>query len=167
MITITYYFTQLEDDIQTLYKQMNIRNPYEITLENIAQKLDIELYFRAITSRAIIIDKKPIIILDNREPHYKQREKFSHEIGHILKHSGNQLLMPEPFRLYQEWKAKNFMYHFAVPTFMLNNLKQHDLNEHFISENFNVSKEFARTRIDQYKNKAYFSKNRTTEVINL
>ena len=41
-----------------------------------------------------------IIILDKRNSSQKQREDFLHELGHLLRHEGNQILLPKPFVQY-------------------------------------------------------------------
>ncbi|MGG0972759.1 ImmA/IrrE family metallo-endopeptidase [Bacillus subtilis] len=65
----------------------------------------------------------PCIILDSRISKKKQWEDFSHELCHHINHVGVQYKLPPLFRELQENQANAFMYHFAVPSFMLKNIK--------------------------------------------
>lgn len=65
-------------------------------------------------------------------------------------------MMPDSFRLYQEWKSNNFMYHFAVPTFMLryaNIPVDSDQAIQFIAEIFKVAPTFAKHCLNLYYQK--------------
>lgn len=149
------YTTHTEDYIQTLYHSLSIFFPEQIDMIKIAKKLNIWLHFAPYGSRAIIRDKLPSIIIDNRKQSYLQWEDFGHELCHILFHIGNQLHMPKMFLDYQEAKAYNFMQHFCIPTFMLQELNFPESrieSIHLIAKTFNVSLQFAENRLMHYEN---------------
>src|SRR5699024_576158 len=93
------------------------------------------------------------IYLDPAIPRKKRKEVFSHELEHILFHSGVQLFMTESFRRMQEWQANNFALHFAVPTFMLRELVLRERNQAIdtIATTFHVTHNFAAKRLNHYE----------------
>lgn len=153
--TYTYHTNQTEDYIMKLYQSMSIINPQDIDMVAISTKLNIWLHFAPFGSRAIYRNGLPSIIIDNRKSLHRQWEDFGHELCHILFHVGNQLHIPKMFLDYQEAKAKNFMLHFCIPTFMLRKLDFPDTRLetiHLIAENFNVSFQIANERLLHYEN---------------
>lgn len=151
----TYYTTQLEDYIQKLYQSLDIFVPEQLNMITISSKLNIWLHFAPFGSRAIYRTNLPSIIIDNRKAIPHQWEDFGHELCHILFHVGNQLHMPKMFLDYQEAKAKNFMLHFCIPTFMLKKLNLPDTRLEavcLIAETFNVSFQIANERLLRYEN---------------
>lgn len=153
-----YTYTHLEDNVNRLYTEMKILNPSEQSIDAISEKLGIEVCYKEISSRAIITQGTQIIILDKRLNKSIRWEKFCHEVGHILFHKGNQLMMPDSFRLYQEWKSNNFMYHFAVPTFMLRSVNipvDPDQAIQFLTKTFKVTPSFAKHRLNLYNQKVF------------
>ncbi|MES5892928.1 hypothetical protein COM08_12750 [Bacillus wiedmannii] len=152
---ITYYTTQLEDYIEKLYNSLSISTPEQLDMIIIAKKLNIWLHFAPFGSCAICRDNLPSIIIDNRITFYQQWEDFGHELCHILFHVGNQLYVPKLFLNYQEAKAKNFMLHFCIPTFMLRTLDFPETRKesiYLIAKTFNVSFQVAKRRLLHYEN---------------
>ncbi|MDH4419973.1 ImmA/IrrE family metallo-endopeptidase [Bacillus cereus] len=153
--TPTYYTTLLEDYIENLYHSFSIFVPEQIDMTTITQNLNIWLHFAPFGSRAIYRNDLPSIIIDNRKTPYQQWEDFGHELCHILLHAGNQLYVPKIFLDYQETKAKNFMLHFCVPTFMLRSLEFPETKKetvYLIANVFNVSFRVAEQRLLHYEN---------------
>ncbi|RDY70279.1 ImmA/IrrE family metallo-endopeptidase [Halobacillus trueperi] len=96
-----------------------------------------------------------IIKVDSRVSVRSQRQQFFHELGHVLFHYGDQQHLPRTFVEYQEFKARNFALHYAVPTFMLHELdfpKYRTQAIHLISETFQVTYSFAQERLRHYEN---------------
>ncbi|PEE17095.1 hypothetical protein CON53_16600 [Bacillus cereus] len=154
--TQPYYTTQIEDYIENLLHSLSIFVPEQLDMTLIAQKLNIWLHFVPLGSRAIYRGDLPSIIIDNRNAFYHQWEDFGHELCHVLFHVGNQLYMSKLFLDYQETKAKNFMLHFCIPTFMLRTLDFPETQKesiHFIAKTFNVSFHLAKQRLLHYENK--------------
>jgi len=138
-------YTHLEDYIYDLLKVIKINEPKELTIENVANRLGLTVIYR---SKAFRFDD--VIIL---RPGTKQQEwqYFVHELSHYLRHAGNQLSMHYLFRDLQEDQANHFSYHFCVPTFMLQELKE--VNTHEIMTLFNVEEGFAFKRLEMYQSK--------------
>lgn len=153
--TRPYYTTHIEDYIEELYHSLSIFDPEQIDMIIISQKMNIWVHFVPFGSRAICRNDLPSIFIDSRNTMYHQWEDFGHELCHILFHVGNQLRMPKMFLDYQETKAKNFMLHFCIPTFMLRKLVLPDSRVEAISliaDTFNVSLESANDRLLHYEN---------------
>ncbi|KAB2335046.1 ImmA/IrrE family metallo-endopeptidase [Bacillus mesophilum] len=158
-----YQLTPLESRIKGLYEQFDIKYPEQIDMNLIANKLDIWIHYWDKESRMNCINGLYSIILSNRKPNVEQWEDFCHELGHVIRHHGNQSKMFHSFKNLQETQASNFMYHFAVPTFMLLDLKLHESMHlkdcvKFVSETFNVTYEFARVRLNHFKNQWLLAK---------
>ncbi|HLR71553.1 MAG TPA: ImmA/IrrE family metallo-endopeptidase [Pseudogracilibacillus sp.] len=75
---------------------------------------------------------------------------FGHEVCHYLRHCGNQLKMHPLFLQLQESQANHFAYHFCVPTFMLQQLREVTIYD--VMELFNVEFDFALRRLEMYRN---------------
>ncbi|TRM13208.1 ImmA/IrrE family metallo-endopeptidase [Lentibacillus cibarius] len=142
-----YIYTHLEDYIQNLYKYLRINRPNQLTIDSIAKKLNLNIYYGKFSFRF----GKDLIIQEST----KQREwqLFGHEVGHYLRHCGNHLAMNRLFIDLQEWQANHFAYHFCVPTFMLQNTD--NLSIYTIMNLFNVECDFATRRLEMYQNKLY------------
>lgn len=142
----------LEDSIMHLYSNLNIITPAQLAIENIADKLNIELMYWDEPSQAFSNDDMIFIFL-NRS--LVLSEEFCHELGHILLHAGDQMHMDPLFIEYQEIKANNFALHAAVPTSMLMEL---NLPSNYfeavkvIQDTFCVSSEFACRRLNHFIN---------------
>ncbi|ALX47611.1 ImmA/IrrE family metallo-endopeptidase [Lentibacillus amyloliquefaciens] len=143
-----YITTPLEDSIQKLYWRIGIKEPKH-SIEDIATRLGISICYQKIPLSA-----DGIIFIDPLQNKCKQREVFTHELGHVLQHVGVQLGMPEDFRHMQEAKARNFALHFTVPTFMLLELsmpKYRNQAVNLIAERFGVTHDFADERLLHYE----------------
>ncbi|GGN64602.1 ImmA/IrrE family metallo-endopeptidase [Oceanobacillus indicireducens] len=140
-------YTHLEDYIRDLLKSISIQNPSDLNIENIANRMHL-----------IVTYKKKAFRHDNEivlQPGTKQQEwrLFAHELCHYLRHYGNQLLMHKLFIDLQEYQANYFTYHFCVPTFMLDQLKEVTVD--VIMNLFNVEHEFAFRRLEMYHSKTF------------
>ena len=144
--------THLEDYIYELYNAIDISTPDQLSVHGIAKKLKVNVKYGAFDLR---IDN--IIFLSKSSPQ-EEWETFGHELGHYLRHHGNQMLMHLDFKVLQEYQADQFAYQFCVPTFMLQN---YQLANYFniedgvpiIARDFNVTEDFARKRLIQFRNK--------------
>jgi Zn-dependent peptidase ImmA (M78 family) len=164
---LEYTYTPLEEFVKDLYSALSIATPNEIDTKDIANQLNIKLYFYDDGSTAV----GNRIFIDERLTRARQWEDFGHELCHILRHHGNQLLMLDDDLLYsfmrlQESQSDNFMYQFCVPTFMLLNYKIANLLDvkagiPFIVEKFNVTEDFAAERLNRFKRQLLQSKSDT------
>ncbi|MFP3467941.1 ImmA/IrrE family metallo-endopeptidase, partial [Leifsonia sp. SIMBA_070] len=82
------------------------------------------------------------ITIDKRLPSSIQREHFYHELCHILRHAGRQIIMPAAFRELQEWDATNFTRYAALPIHMLSSIEfSHPGIIDYLSSQFGVTPE--------------------------
>ncbi|WP_144499787.1 ImmA/IrrE family metallo-endopeptidase [Bacillus sp. FDAARGOS_235] len=159
--TQPYYTTQIEDYIKKLYLSLSIITPDQLDMITISNKLNIWLHYAPLGSRAICRGDLFSIVIDNRKTFYHQWEDFGHELCHVLFHVGNQLFLSKSFLDYQETKAKNFMMHFCVPTFMLRKLafpETRNASISLIANTFNVSFSIAEQRLIHYENQLLASR---------
>jgi Zn-dependent peptidase ImmA (M78 family) len=147
-----YQFTPLEDDIKKMYQSLGIMEPYQLDMMDIAEKLDIWVCYKKMGSKAVDDDGLFTMFLDIRLSPSDQWQEFGHELCHLLRQAGNQLVLKDSFVRFQETKAENFSYEFCVPSFMLLNLslpQQRSEAVQFVSETFNVTLDFADKRLAQ------------------
>lgn len=153
-----YQLNRLEEKIQQIYTDLCISNPSEIDPYHIANEYNVWIYFHEDESEVYKRKGKDSdlysMYLDERLSFQEQWQDFCHEFGHVVEHVGNQNKLQKPFRKLQERQANNFMYHFAVPSFMLLNYEIANYYEDgvfFIADTFNVTKEFAYRRLEMFR----------------
>jgi Zn-dependent peptidase ImmA (M78 family) len=152
---LNYTFTPLESWIENLYKHLSISTPEQLNMIDIAAKLQIWLHFVDTESAALDRDGLYSLIIDRRLSKEQQWEDFGHELGHILRHAGNQMMLPYSMVKLQEAQANNFALHFCVPTFMLLQRPIPRLEREFIYDictTFNVTYPFAKKRLAHFEN---------------
>lgn len=155
-----YQTTLLEDWIKEFYFNIDVYYPRQLDLFDIAARLGIFVHFEEFSSRVYNGE----IIIDSRLSPEEQWEDFGHELCHLLRQEGNQLLLMRNQLLdIQEAKAENFALQFCAPTFML--LKNKVVNYlniqdgiPFVVEKFNVTEEFAKKRLIHFRNQLQLSK---------
>lgn len=149
---MNYTTSLLEDWIEEFYKKLGIFHPHQLDLHSIANRLGYSVSYRDISSR--FYDDS--VIIDERLSPQEQWQDFAHELCHVERHAGNQLLMTKQFIELQEYQANLFAYHFCVPSFMLLKLPLPDFSKqaiYFVANTFNVTLEFAEHRLDLFWNR--------------
>ncbi|WP_025693049.1 ImmA/IrrE family metallo-endopeptidase [Paenibacillus zanthoxyli] len=154
-----YKKTHLEDFVEQLYIQHDILTPEDITVPTISKGLTIKIEYARITSMSHRLRSgKHVIILDERGTPQKQRGDFLHELGHLLRHEGNQLLLPKPFVQYQEEDAEQFILYALLPFFMIECLELSPDRKQAVqqlAETFTVGTELASKRYNQIMRREY------------
>ncbi|GIO06273.1 hypothetical protein J31TS6_23010 [Brevibacillus reuszeri] len=152
-----YSPTPLETWISHFYKQLGIKTPEKLDEQRIARSLNIHLFYKEIPSMAYEFGRFKSITIDKRLPTLVQRERFYHELCHILRHAGRQIMMPAAFRELQEWDARNFTMYAALPLHMLKNYdyKQPEIVEE-LSEQFRVTPELCTERLKRISEKVKY-----------
>lgn len=140
-------YSHLEDFVLQIYRYLAIYQPEQINVVDIAQKMGIKLHYDNFSLR---YDNYIVIKKSTKQ---KEWQDFAHELGHYLRHEGNQMKMFPMFRELQEYQADSFSYHFCVPTFMLDQLYHYDAND--IARRFNVEYQFAYRRLEMYQSKIF------------
>lgn len=149
-----YHMTPTEQAVEELYQQLNITEPNQIDMFDIARKLNIWLHFEPIASISFSRNDMHSMIIDSRLSPQEQWEDFGHELYHLIRNAGNQLLLPESFVRMQESRADNFALDFCIPTFMLLNMPLTGTRPELIetvAETFNVTPQFAEKRLKKHE----------------
>ncbi|MCE3203505.1 ImmA/IrrE family metallo-endopeptidase [Paenibacillus sonchi] len=151
-----YIRTHLEDFVEQLYLKHEIFTPAEITISNISRQMNIVVeyttakHFKGVSFRAP--SGRFIILLDKNRSRQEQRVDFFHELGHLLRHAGNQLVMPDSFLQYQEADTEQFALYALMPFSMLKQLELSSDRKQAIQQiatAFTVGIELASKRFDQ------------------
>lgn len=156
---MSYTKTHLEEFVETLYKNLDITTPEELDMEFIAYKLGIGLEYIDAPSKSVYAAGFVVVLIDKKLPPPVQWQEFAHELAHVLRHAGNQTLLPNGLRMMQEWQAEHFAAYFCVPGFMLEKMElPFSLQEAIpiISEKFNVMPWFALARFNQWSHRYFF-----------
>ncbi|MEZ2715383.1 ImmA/IrrE family metallo-endopeptidase [Niallia circulans] len=149
-----YHTTLLEDWIKDLLHNLGIHHPHQLNFDILTQRLGLIVIEKPIKSRIY----NGVVFIDSRLTSEQEKwQVFAHELKHYLRHAGNQLLLPKPFVDLQEKQAENFAHHLCVPTFMLLNYEIANYTNledgiRFISDTFNVTGEFAKKRLQHFRN---------------
>ncbi|MGE7922334.1 ImmA/IrrE family metallo-endopeptidase [Viridibacillus arvi] len=149
----TYCYSHLEDFVKSFYSKIHIHQPPDLNMLEIAKELHIKVFYWPNGSQALFFEQTGYIFLNNELSPQQQWQDFTHELCHVLLHSGDQMHLHPLFVEYQEHKAKNFALQAAIPTFMLDELYQihkYRLSVWMIQEVFNVEENFAKKRLIQY-----------------
>lgn len=156
---IHYTKTHLEQFVEELYINHSILQPEDITIPRLSAELDIHIDYAPIQSRAYE-SKSGIrcVLLDNRTTPMKQRFDFLHELCHMLRHVGNQMVLPIPFIKAQEEDAEKFVLYATMPFFMIQSYSlsgNYNIAIQQISKAFGVSRDMAKIRFDQILRREY------------
>lgn len=147
-----YVTSALEDWITNKYIRNKINTASDIDIYRIARKERIFIHIKPFPSRFDVYGRYQAITLDSRCSPEEQREQFFHELCHILRHVGNQTMMPNAFRELQEWDANHFMMYAALPYYLV---KQYDyFNPNLIRDlanDFKVTEELCFKRMEHIK----------------
>ncbi|MFD1066961.1 ImmA/IrrE family metallo-endopeptidase [Oceanobacillus locisalsi] len=142
------YYSDVEKFVEAIYKQLGIQDPEELSISAIAEALNIEIIY----SESISMRVDHFIVLP-RSPLENRWQIFGHELCHYFFHEGDQRFMHSLFVDLQEHQADYFAYHFCIPTFMLQQLHVHSVND--ILQHFPVEFAFALHRLEMYQNKHF------------
>src|SRR5690625_2772027 len=113
-----FTYTKTEDFVLKLLLSLGIKNPQELTIENVAKLLKIKVKYWEFGSETSFYRGKTVIYLQHKETDQAQWQEFCHELCHAFWHAGRQEFLPYLFVQLQEYQANLFAYHFTVPTFM-------------------------------------------------
>lgn len=139
----------IEHHVKRFYESINISDPSCLSIEYISSKINVEVYYWERASSLIDLKSRHSVFINSKLSERGQWQDFGHEMKHYFYDGGSQVHLTKSFRYYQEVKADYFAYHFCVPTFMLQQLKE--VNTHDIARIFNVEFDFALRRLDMYK----------------
>ncbi|WP_010279822.1 ImmA/IrrE family metallo-endopeptidase [Paenibacillus senegalensis] len=148
-----YKCTPFEQWIEDVFLRYSIIQPQHLCIDYVARKFNIWVYYRKFNSAHFQLGRGLYSVnIDARLTKEEQWEDFLHELCHVLRHEGNQLVMAESFRRWQEQDANHFVPYAAMPFFMLKRLEipqqKEDILDLFI-HTFKVTRTLAEKRLEQ------------------
>ena len=149
-----YVFHTADETIKNLYASIDVTHERQLSPENIAERLRIELAFLPVPSMRI----NQSIYIDSRLSTEYRWEQFGHELCHLLWHSDNQLHLTQSFIDMQERQANSFALYACIPTAMLMAMEMPSERAyaiHRMMKLFGVSPPFAERRLDLHIEKMY------------
>lgn len=154
-----YQMTALEKWTEDLYQRLYIHEPSQISIDYIAERLNIWIHYLDVRSKSIEATAGMYsMFIDNRLPPELQRLEFLHELCHLLRHAGQHILMPGHFTQAQEDESERFILYAAMPYSMITAKNLPDLREdavEYIAVTFQVPFELALQRIDQIQRRVF------------
>lgn len=137
--------------ISNFYHSINILDVSLFTIETITERLSIKLCYWSHSSAIASYGDMCCVFINESLSKCGQWQNFGHEMYHYLHDETSYDLLNESYAEYGETKADYFAYHFCVPTFMLQQLKE--VSVYDVMELFNVEFDFAMRRLEMYMNK--------------
>lgn len=152
-----YKPTETEEWISFIYQKNGIHSAADMDLDHIAAIFRAMIELHPYESKVIWSSNFALIYLHALLSKEQRREHFFHELGHIVRHCGDQFAMPESFIELQEQQAAQFQLYAAMPAFMLNEFI-HDVYswgafEKILAEAFCLPIRFVQKRLDQIMNR--------------
>lgn len=156
-----YKSTPFEQWIEDMCQRYRITQPHHLTIEYVAWRFNIWVYYRKFHSAHFELGRGLYSVnVDARLNREEQWEDFLHELCHVLRHEGNQLIMAESFRQWQEQDANNFVPYAAIPFFMLKRMELPEQKEEIIDlfiHTFKVTRSLAERRLEQIQRRIFQS----------
>lgn len=148
-----YTLTHLEQFVEELYQRNGILSPQQLNIEEVARRLNIWIYFSGLGSKAVEIrEGLGSINIFKYQSRTLRWLDFLHELCHLLRHAGDQTIMPEQFTAAQEAEADHFVLYASMPFFMIRQMHLPDRRNEaiaYIASEFRVTTEIAEKRVDQ------------------
>lgn len=148
-MSYTYKPFALDLWVSKFLKRIGVIDLEDLDEKKIAQALRIYLTYNENRCYSYEEGNFKLINLNKNLDKIVQRERFFHELCHLLRHSGCQINMPLSFRELQEWDAGHFTRYAAIPYHMLKHVdfKSPTLINDMASI-FKVSEELCKNRVD-------------------
>src|SRR5690625_1424019 len=153
-----YYFRpkKIEEDISLFYKSKGFHYPHDLNEQDIAESLGVTLIYSNRPTYAYVDHDIKLINIENELPTIIRREHFFHEVCHVVRHSGSQLLMHEAFVDYQEMDSSRFIRYASLPYHMI---IEYDFTDPFLIQNlsvdFNVNPALCFERMQEMKRNCF------------
>ncbi|MBJ8024810.1 ImmA/IrrE family metallo-endopeptidase [Bacillus cereus] len=153
-----YTPTHFEQMISDKFLENGILTLRDMDIDIIAAAFNIEIYYDTFTNS--FVDERngtAIIVLSNNDSVIETKEKFHHELIHILFHKGDQRSMCESMKAQQERDVNTWLPYSMMPLHMLRHFA---INDDDILEEacywFNVDKKFAWDRINKIYQQVHY-----------
>lgn len=147
-----YKPTEHEQWIDTIYRKHRILYAHEMDIDLIAEIFNSMVVTHKNDSKVIYDGDFAMICLCAYLSQEKKREQFFHELGHFVRHDGNQNLLPKGLVQLQENEANAFQLYAAIPTYMLeefNDIQSRSAYIKFVAEEFKYTPAFVQRRVEQ------------------
>jgi len=157
-MNLHYDPTPFEQWTDQLLTKAGIRSVSQLNIDEVAARLNVWVHYMNETSRALEYLGLRSILVDKRLSEREQWEDFLHELCHVLRHAGNQTVMPKAFREGQEAEANRFVMYAAIPASMLADLKLPDRMDEaaeWLAERFGVTIALAARRLEQIQRRIF------------
>lgn len=151
--------TALEQWTEDLYQRIGVRQPSDISIDYIADRLNIWVHYLDVRSKAVEAAAGMYsVYIDNRLPPELQRLEFLHELCHLLRHAGKSTLMPAEFTQAQRDESERFILYASMPYSMISKGTLPELRDDAVAElavTFQVPVPLAVQRIDQIQRRIF------------
>lgn len=151
--------TALEQWTEDLYQRIGVRQPSDISIEYIAERLNIWVHYLDVRSKAVEAAAGMYsMYIDNRLPPELQRLEFLHELCHLLRHAGKSTLMPAQFTQAQKDESERFILYASMPYSMISKGRLPELRDDAVAGlavTFQVPVPLAVQRIDQIQRRIF------------
>ncbi len=139
-----------ESYIYYLYENINVLSNDHLSIDNISRIFNFEIIYWGYSSELVCFKDKHKMFINEQLTPQEQWQDFGHEMYHYFFDETSYSQLNEGYGAYSESKADYFMYHFCVPSFMLQQLK--GVTAYDIMDLFNVEFDFALRRLEMYRN---------------
>lgn len=116
---IPYRPSEVEEIVCDLYQQFGIHHSCQMDIDLIASIWNVEIWRYPFPAQSFWSAEQSIICLDSMASPERRRADFFHELGHIVRHEGNQEGLHPLFVELQEWQAHRFQLIAAMPHYLL------------------------------------------------
>lgn len=151
-----YSLNLVEEYITKAYRQNDITSPHDLDISRISDIWSIHLEYTNTTRAFAQWDSSTRrIFLPNKLSKAEQRVAYFHELGHVLRHAGNQRAMPKAFRDHQEVQAEQFILYASMPYFMIRDHLEDPPS--VIAEEFQLPVTYVHKRLSYIQSKIIFN----------
>ncbi|AMA74038.1 ImmA/IrrE family metallo-endopeptidase [Aneurinibacillus thermoaerophilus] len=151
---LKYYRQGLTETwIEQLYKQNGILTPQDLSIKNLTRIFSVFLLPTFGPTRSTEQDGIRVILMTEGLNKSEFKKRFFHELCHMLRHEGDQFMMPHTWREFLEMDAKRFTSLAMMPFFMMKKLEPYDWHPVRLATIFRVSYEYACERLTYIRNR--------------
>lgn len=151
-----YHETVLEQWINDQYLSNHVLSADDLDISRVAAMFGVGLIYDS--CKSFSDNNEGVIILDKRESNIRSRMVFFHELCHVLRHVGDQRIMPELFRDAQEADANAFTLYASMPFYIIDKLnlpeRQNDVID-YLASTFQVPMKLAKERLEQIQRREF------------
>jgi hypothetical protein len=151
---LRYYKPGLTETwIEQLYKQNGILTPRDLSIRNLTRIFSVFLFPTFGPTRHAEEDGIRVILMTEGLNKFEFKKRFFHELCHLLRHEGDQFMMPKIWRDFLEMDAKRFTNLAMMPFFILRELEPYEWHPMRLTAKFDVSYEYACDRLAYIQNR--------------